>query len=66
MASREARRKDGIEAVAIVTPNHLHYPIARERSAEVVFPSLHDGHRGVAFVEACIASSKRNGAWQKL
>src|SRR5690606_3506489 len=30
MASREARRKDGIEAVAIVTPNHLHYPIARE------------------------------------
>src|SRR5690606_29328813 len=30
MAVREARRKDGIEAVAIVTPNHLHYPIARE------------------------------------
>jgi len=24
MAGREARRKDGIEAVAIVTPNHLH------------------------------------------
>ncbi|MCO6386808.1 Gfo/Idh/MocA family protein [Aliihoeflea sp. 40Bstr573] len=30
MASREARRKDGIEAVAIVTPNHMHFPIARE------------------------------------
>jgi predicted dehydrogenase len=30
MASREARLKNGIEAVAIVTPNHLHYPIARE------------------------------------
>lgn len=30
MASREARRKDGIEAVAIVTPNHIHFPIARE------------------------------------
>ncbi|MHB2267500.1 Gfo/Idh/MocA family protein [Aliihoeflea sp. PC F10.4] len=30
MASREARLKDGIEAVAIVTPNHMHYPIARE------------------------------------
>ncbi len=30
MAIREARRKDGIEAVAIVTPNHLHYPAARE------------------------------------
>lgn len=24
MAAREARRKDGIEAVAIVTPNHMH------------------------------------------
>jgi predicted dehydrogenase len=30
MAKREARLKDGIEAVAIVTPNHLHYPAARE------------------------------------
>ena len=29
MARREARLKDGIEAVAIVTPNHLHYPVAR-------------------------------------
>ena len=30
MAAREARRKDGIEAVAIVTPNHMHYPVAKE------------------------------------
>lgn len=30
MAAREARRKDGIEAVAIVTPNHMHAPVARE------------------------------------
>lgn len=30
MAQREARRKDGIDAVSIVTPNHLHAPIARE------------------------------------
>lgn len=29
MAEREAAREDGIEAVAIVTPNHLHAPIAR-------------------------------------
>lgn len=28
MAAREARRRDGIEAVAIVTPNHLHAPVA--------------------------------------
>lgn len=30
MAQREARLKAGIEAVAIVTPNHMHYPVARE------------------------------------
>jgi predicted dehydrogenase len=28
MARRERRRKDGIEAVAIVTPNHMHAPVA--------------------------------------
>ncbi|MES2667471.1 MAG: Gfo/Idh/MocA family oxidoreductase [Pseudomonadota bacterium] len=28
MAIREAKRKDGIEAVAIVTPNHMHAPVA--------------------------------------
>ena len=30
MAQREARRKDGIEAVSIVTPNHVHYTAAKE------------------------------------
>ncbi len=30
MASREARKKDGIEAVAIVTPNHMHAPVAMQ------------------------------------
>jgi len=29
MAKAEARRKDGIEAVAIVTPNHVHFAAAR-------------------------------------
>ena len=29
MAKREARLKDGIEAVAIVTPNHMHFPAAK-------------------------------------
>ena len=28
MASREARHKDGIDVVAIVTPNHMHAPVA--------------------------------------
>ncbi len=30
MAVREAKRKDGIEAVAIVTPNHMHAPVAMQ------------------------------------
>ena len=30
MARKEARRKDGIEAVSIVTPNHVHFAAARE------------------------------------
>jgi predicted dehydrogenase len=29
MAQAEAQRPDGIDAVAIVTPNHLHVPVAR-------------------------------------
>lgn len=29
MARREARLKNGIDAVAIVTPNHVHYPAAK-------------------------------------
>ena len=30
MAEAEAAREDGIEAVSIVTPNHVHWPAARE------------------------------------
>lgn len=29
MAKAEAKRADGIEAVAIVTPNHMHFPVAK-------------------------------------
>ena len=29
MATAEAAREDGIDAVSIVTPNHMHIPIAR-------------------------------------
>lgn len=29
MFAKEAKRKDGIEVVSIVTPNHLHLPVAR-------------------------------------
>ncbi len=29
MAAKESKRPDGIEAVSIVTPNHMHYPVAK-------------------------------------
>ena len=34
--------------------------------ASVIYPTVEDGVKGVAFVEACIASSKRNSAWVKV
>ena len=39
MARAEAQRADGIDAVAIVTPNHLHVPVARafaERGIHII------------------------------
>ena len=39
MAEKEAARSDGIEAVSIVTPNHVHYPAAKaflERGIHVI------------------------------
>ncbi len=35
----------------------------RKLSGDVVFPTFHDGLKGVAFVDACVKSSRRNGAW---
>jgi hypothetical protein len=32
----------------------------------VIFPTVEDGVEGVAFIEACVKSSKKNGAWTKL
>lgn len=32
----------------------------------VIYPTIDDGVKGVAFVEACVASSKGNGAWVKV
>jgi predicted dehydrogenase len=31
----------------------------------VTFPGIDDGVKGMAFIEACLQSSKRNGAWVK-
>ena len=33
---------------------------------DVIYPTVDDGVKGVAFVEACVASSKKNGAWVKV
>jgi predicted dehydrogenase len=33
---------------------------------DVVYPTIHDGVEGVAFVEACVRSSKKDAAWTKL
>jgi predicted dehydrogenase len=33
---------------------------------DVIFPTVADGVEGVAFVEACVRSSKKNGAWTSL
>ena len=33
---------------------------------DVVYPTVRDGVEGVAFVEACVKSSKKNAAWTKL
>ena len=33
---------------------------------DVLFPTVHDGVKGVAFVEACVRSSAKNAAWVKL
>jgi len=32
----------------------------------VTFPGLAEGIEGVAFVDACVRSSKKNGAWVSL
>ncbi len=37
-----------------------------DRPLDVIYPTVDDGLEGVAFVEACVRSSKRNAAWVSL
>ena len=37
-----------------------------ELSAEVTFPGIAEGLQGVAFVDACVRSSRKNAAWVSL
>ncbi len=38
----------------------------KPEDAAVVFPGVHDGMKGVAFVEACVASAAAGGVWTKV
>ncbi|TIO20222.1 MAG: gfo/Idh/MocA family oxidoreductase, partial [Mesorhizobium sp.] len=33
---------------------------------DVAFPTIADGVEGMAFIEACVKSSRKNGAWTRL
>ena len=44
MAEKESKLKNGIDVVAIVTPNHLHYPIAEafiKKGIHVILSLIH-------------------------
>ena len=59
-----------LEAFATIYTEAARAINARKKSVAVdpavVYPTVDDGVKGVAFVDACVASSKRNGAWVKL
>lgn len=59
-----------LEAFATIYTEAAKAIIARRNGKpvdpDVLYPTAEDGVKGVAFVEACVASSKRNGAWVKL
>ncbi len=59
-----------LEAFATIYTEAARAIKARKQGSEldksVIYPTIDDGVQGVAFVGACVASSKRNGAWVKL
>ncbi|MBY3346174.1 Gfo/Idh/MocA family protein [Rhizobium laguerreae] len=59
-----------LEAFATIYTEAAHAINARKKDKAVdkavVYPTVDDGVKGVAFVEACVASSKKNGAWVKV
>ncbi len=56
---------EGFATIYTEPPAHHRQAKGRESGSDVIYPTVEDGVKGVAFVEACIASSKRNGAWVK-
>ncbi|MBO3762063.1 Gfo/Idh/MocA family oxidoreductase [Ciceribacter sp. L1K22] len=59
-----------LEAFATIYTEAAHairaYQNGSKADPAVVYPTVDDGVKGVAFVEACVASSKQNGAWVNL
>jgi predicted dehydrogenase len=59
-----------LEAFATIYTEAAHAINAAKKGVAVgkavVYPTVDDGVKGVAFVEACVASSKKNGGWVKL
>lgn len=59
-----------LEGFATIYTEAARAIIARRKGVavdpDVIYPTVQDGVKGVAFVEACIASSRRNGAWIKV
>ena len=38
----------------------------KEPAAEVLYPNINDGLKGVEFIDACVRSSARNAAWVRV
>ncbi|TWF52041.1 Gfo/Idh/MocA family protein [Neorhizobium alkalisoli] len=59
-----------LEAFATIYTEAAHAINAAKKGVAVdkavIYPTVDDGVKGVAFVEACVASSKKNGGWVKL
>ncbi|MCS4240950.1 putative dehydrogenase [Rhizobium sp. BIGb0125] len=59
-----------LEAFATIYTEAAHAIEARRNGKtvdkSVVYPTVDDGVNGVAFIEACVASSRKNAAWVKL
>lgn len=76
MPAAEAARPDGIEAVSIATPKHLHAPAihafldavlaarsGRAASTDALFPTIEDGVESLAFIDAAVRSSSAGAVW---
>jgi len=59
-----------LEAFATIYTEAAHAIEAKRNGKSVdksvVYPTVDDGVNGVAFIEACVASSRKNAAWVKL